>query len=192
LYSLSAIFLFEYVLVGGRFSADIANAELKKDLSSGFFLLIFLTTKLSKFDVIPNYWAPLKFWDWNTLFSLPRVTTKKFNLDDILGSKIEIKSYGEYGVLSKHLPVKGEVVRRELLSWEKDWYLIKLDEPIKVAWKQQYFVLLKTKDENDVFLKRSDQPVQVRLVNKIDDLIKERKMKRDFLFVDLGLVSRIK
>lgn len=192
LYSLSAIFLFEYVLVGGRFSAEIANAELKKDLSSGFFLLIFLTTKLSKFDVIPNYWAPLKFWDWNTLFSLPRVEPKKFNLDDIIGAKLELKAYGEYGVLSKHLPIKGEVVKRELLSWEKDWFLVKLDEPIKVAWKQQHFVYLKTKDENDIFLKRVDQPVQVRLVNKIDDLTKERKRKRDFLFVDLGLISRTK
>ena len=30
------------------------------------------------------------------------------------------------------------------------------------------------------------------IIEPIDDLIKERKMKRDFLFVDLGLVSRIK
>ena len=65
--------------------------ELKKDLSSGFFLLIFLTAKLSKFDVIPNYWAPLKFWDWNTLFSIPRVEPKRFDLKEIIG--VKIKSY---------------------------------------------------------------------------------------------------
>jgi hypothetical protein len=77
------------------------------------------------------------------------------------------------------------------LSWEKDWYLVKLDKPLKVAWKQQHFILLKTKDENDIFLNRNVQPVQVRLVNKIDDLAEKRKRKRDFLFVDLGLVSKI-
>lgn len=191
LFGLSAIFLLEYVLVAWRFNADVANAELKKDLSSGFFLLIFLTAKLSKFDVIPNYWAPLKFWDWNTLFSIPRVESKRFDLKGIIGVKIELKNYGDYGVLSGHLPVYGEVVKRELLSWEKDWYLIKLDKPLKVAWKQQHFILLKTKDENDVFLNRDAQPVQVRLVNKIDDLAENRKRKRDFLFVDLGLVSRL-
>ena len=191
LFGLSAIFLLEYFLVAWRFNADVANAELKKDLASGFFLLIFLTAKLSKFDVIPNYWAPLKFWDWNTLFSIPRVESKKFNLKEIIGVKIELRNYGDYGVLSGHLPVYGEVVKRELLSWEKDWYLVKLDKPLKVAWKQQYFILLKTKDENDVFLNRNAQPVQVRLVNKIDDLAHKRKRKRDFLFVDLGLVSKI-
>lgn len=191
LFGLSAIFLLEYLLVAWRFNADIANAELKKDLASGLFLLIFLTAKLSKFDVIPNYWAPLKFWDWNTLFSIPRVESKKFNLKEIIGVKIELRSYGEYGVLSGHLPVYGEVVKRELLSWEKDWYLIKLDKPLKVAWKQQHFILLKTKDENDIFLNRNSQPVQVRLVNKIDHLAERRKRKRDFLFVDLGLVSKL-
>ena len=191
LFGLSTIFLLEYFLVAWRFNADVANAELKKDLSSGFFLLIFLTAKLSKFDVIPNYWAPLKFWDWNTLFSIPRVEPKRFDLKEIIGVKIELRNYGDYGVLSGHLPVYGEVVKRELLSWEKDWYLVKLDKPLKVAWKQQHFILLKTKDENDVFLNRNAQPVQVRLVNKIDHLAEKRKRKRDFLFVDLGLVSKI-
>lgn len=191
LFNLSAIFLFEYLLMGWRFGADVANLELKKDLSSGLFLLIFLTTKLSKFDVIPNYWAPLKFWDWNTLYSVPRVEVQRFNLNEIIGSRILIEQYGEYGVLSKHLPIKGEIVKRELLTWEKDWYLIKLDEPLNIAWKKQYFVYLRTKDANDVFLKRNKQAVQVRMVNKIDDLAKERKLKRDFIFVDLGLISRL-
>ena len=192
LFGLSAIFLLEYVLVAWRFNADVANSELQKDLASGFFLLIFLTAKLSKFDVIPNYWAPLKFWDWNTLFSIPRVEAQKFDIKEIIGEKIELQNYGDYGVLSGHLPVTGEVVKRELLSWEKDWYLVKLDTPIKVAWKKQYFVFLKTKDENEIFLTRNAQPVQVRLVNKIDDLAKVRKRKRDFLFVDLGVVSKLK
>ena len=192
LFSLSAIFLFEYLLMGWRFGADVANLELKKDLSSGLFLLIFLTTKLSKFDVIPNYWAPLKFWDWNTLYSVPRVEVQRFDLKKIIGSRITIQQYGEYGILSKHLPIKGEIVKRELLTWEKDWYLVKLDEPLNIAWKKQYFVYLKTKDANEVFFNRNKQPVQVRIVNKIDDLAKERKYKKDFLFVDLALISRLK
>ncbi len=192
LFSLSAIFLFEYLLMGWRFGADVANFELKKDLSSGLFLLIFLTTKLSKFDVIPNYWAPLKFWDWNTLYSVPRVEVQRFDLNKIIGSLITIQQYGEYGILSKHLPIKGEIVKRELLTWEKDWYLVKLDEPLNIAWKKQHFVYLKTKDANEVFLNRNRQPVQVRIVNKIDDLAKERKYKKDFLFVDLALISRLK
>ena len=112
-------------------------------------------------------------------------------LQEIIGMKIELKNYGDYGVLSGHLPIRGEVVKRELLSWEKDWYLVKLDDPLKFAWNKQHFILLKTKDENEIFLNRNSQPVQVRLVSKIDDLAKARKRKRDFLFVDLGLVSKL-
>jgi len=40
-------------------------------------------------------------------------------------------------------------------------------------------------------LRRQKQPVQIRLVGKIDDLAKERKRKRDFLFVDLAIASRV-
>ncbi len=191
LFGLSAIFLFEFVMIGWKFGADVANTELKKDFSSGLFLLIFLTTKLSKFDVIPNYWAPLKFWDWNTLYSIPRVEVKKFKLGEIIGAKVKFDAYGEYGALKKHFPITGEVAKRELLSWEKDWYLIKLDEPLVIAWKKHYFILVKTKDENEIFLRRQKQPVQIRLVGKIEDLAKERKRKRDFLFVDLAIASRV-
>lgn len=191
LVGLSSIFLLEYFIIGWKFSAEAANTELQKDLSSGLFLLIFLTTKLSKFDYIPNYWGPLKFWDWNVIFSLPRVEVKHFRLADIIGSEILIEKYNDYGVLSKHLPVKAEVVKRELLSWEKDWYLVKLEKPMKVGWKEQHFLLLKTKDVNEVFLKRKKQPIQVRLVNNIDDLVKERKKKNNFLFVDLAVVTKL-
>lgn len=191
LVGLSSIFLLEYFIIGWKFSAEAANTELQKDLSSGLFLLIFLTTKLSKFDYIPNYWGPLKFWDWNVIFSLPRVEVKHFRLADIIGREILIEKYNDYGVLSKHLPVKAEVVKRELLSWEKDWYLVKLEKPMKVGWKEQHFLLLKTKDVNEVFLKRKKQPIQVRLVNNIDDLVKDRKKKNNFLFVDLAVVTKL-
>lgn len=190
LFGLSAIFLFEYLMMAWRFNAEVANNELLKDLYSGLFLLIFLTSKLSRFDYIPNYWAPLKFWDWNLLFSIPRLEVKHFNLKEIIRAKVIIDAYGDYGELANHFPIKGEVVKRELLSWEKDWYLIKLDAPVKVRWKEHYFILLKAKDENEIFLQRAKQPVKVRLVVKIDDLVKERKRKRDFLFVDIATVTR--
>lgn len=191
LFGLSAIFLLEYFIIGWKFGADAANEELQKDFSSGLFLLIFLTTKLSKFDYVPNYWGPLKFWDWNLIFSLPRVEVKQFRLSEIIGSEILIEQFNEFGVLSKHLPIKAEVVKRELLSWEKDWFLVKLEKPLKVGWKEQYFLMLKTKDANAVFLSSKKQPVQVRLVNNIDDLVLQRKKKKDFLFVDLAVVTRL-
>lgn len=192
LFGLSAIFLIEYVLVAFKFSAEIANEELKKDVASGLFLLIFLTSKLSKFDVIPNYWAPLKFWDWNLLYNIPRVEPKPFDLKAIVGQQIKISAYAPHNALAKQLPITGEVVKRELLSWEKDWYLVKLSQPLKVGWREKHFVYLKTKDANAIFLSQKKQLVQLRVVGNLDDLAKPRKRKIDFLFIDLAIVSIIK
>lgn len=190
LYSLSAIFLFEYILIGYKFGANIANTELQKDLSSGLFLLIFLTINLSKFDYIPNYWAPLKFWDWSIFLSIPRVETKFFNLEKIIGSNIKIEAFIKNNSFAKHLPIEGEVVKRELISWEKDWYLIKLRKPLKIGWREQYFVLVKPKDGNEIFLENRSQIIFVRLVNNIDHLSKKKKKKTDFPFLDFALTSK--
>lgn len=191
LFGLSAVFLLEYVILGYKFGASAANVELQKDVSSGLFLLIFLTINLSKFDYIPNYWAPLKFWDWDVFLSIPRVEPRYFNLKEIIGSKVKIEAFSQNGSLAKHLPVVGEVVKRELINWEKDWYLIKLDEPTQVGWKKQYFLLVKVKNGNSIFLEQKNQTVQVRLVNSIDHLSKKHKRKRDFIFIDFARITKI-
>lgn len=191
LFSLSAIFLAEYILIGYKYGASVANIELQKDISSGLFLLIFLTINLSKFDYIPNYWAPLKFWDWSIFMSIPRVETKFFNLKEIIGSKIQIEAFNTNNPFAKQLPIEGEVVKRELISWEKDWYLIKLKDPISINWKKQYFILLKPKDGNEIFLEKRNQIVLARLVSSIDHLSKKRKNKNDFQFIDFAIITKI-
>ena len=190
LFALSAIFLFEYIIIGYEFGAAIANTELQKDIYSGLFLLIFLTINLSKFDYIPNYWAPLKFWDWSIFMNIPRVDTKFFNLKEIIGSTVQIKVFNKDNPFSQHLPIEGDVVKRELISWEKDWYLIKLHKPLNIGWKKQYFVLVKPKNGNEIFLEKRNQIVLVRLVNNIDHLSKKKKNKHDFLFMDFSIVSK--
>lgn len=190
LFGLSAIFLFEYMIIGYEFGAAIANTELQKDISSGLFLLIFLTINLSKFDYIPNYWAPLKFWDWSIFMSIPRVDTKFFNLKEIIGSTVNIEAFNNGNPFSQHLPIEGVVVKRELISWEKDWYLIKLSQPLNIGWRKQYFVLVKPKDGNQIFLEKRNQIILVRLVSNIDDLAKKRKNKHDFLFIDFAVVTK--
>lgn len=191
LYGLSAVFMLEYLIMGYKFGAANANIELQKDLSSGLFLLIFLTINLSKFDYIPNYWAPLRFWDWDVFLSIPKVDPQFYNFKEIVGVKVHLKSFSKAGTLGRYLPVEGEVVKRELLSWEKDWFLIKLHSPIQVGWKTQLFLLVKCKNESELFLQKQDQIVQVRLVNNLDDLSKMRKKKTDFALSDFARISKI-
>ena len=191
LFSLSFIFLFQYVFVGLKYGASIANYELQKDVASGLFLLIFLTINLSKFDYIPNYWAPLKLWDWDVFMNIPQVEPRYFNLAKILDQKVRLSSFGQNGTLHTQLPIEGRVVSRELLNWEKDWYLIELNRTIKVGLRTYDYLMVKTRYENELFLEKQHQIIKVRLVKKNTDLQARKKRKRDFLFIDLARVEKL-
>ncbi|MFT6745911.1 MAG: hypothetical protein ACJAZ2_000249, partial [Glaciecola sp.] len=191
LFSLSFIFLFQYVFVGIRFGAIVANYELQKDLASGFFLLMFLTISLSKFDYVPNYWAPLKFWDWDVFLNIPMVTPQYFNVKEIINTKVRISTFGNYPELKGVLPVEGEIISRELISWEKDWYVVKLQKQVKIRRKQYAFLLIKMRHENELIFSKQHQVVQIRLVDNPDDLSKRKKRKKEFQFAEMGRLEKI-
>lgn len=191
LFSLSFIFLFQYIFVAFKFGAIVANYELQKDFASGFFLLMFLTISLSKFDYIPNYWAPLKFWDWDVFLNIPMVTPRYFNVKKILDSKVRISAFGKYSSLSETLPVEGTIVSRELVSWEKDWYLVKLSNDIAIRRKQYQYILIKSRHENELIFSKKHQVIQIRLVTRYQDIEKRKKRKKDFVFADLGRLEKV-
>lgn len=191
LFGLSAVFLLEYILVGAEYGASSANEELQKDIVSGSFLLIFLTFSLSRFDYIPNYWAPLRFWDWNIIFNMPRMTAKHFDWQSVLGQKIILNSFGHSGTLNNQLPITGTVVQRELISYDKNWYLIKLEEPVQWGFKKIDFVLIKPLKEQELLLDAPRQDVKLRIVSNLDNLAKKVKRKRDFLLIDYVQVNKM-
>jgi RsiW-degrading membrane proteinase PrsW (M82 family) len=184
LFALSGVFLLEYIIVGVEYGASVANDELQKDIVSGSFLLIFLTFSLSRFDYIPNYWAPLRFWDWNIIFNMPNMTAKHFDWYSVLNQKVILSPFGNSGTLDGQLPVTGEILKRELVSYDKNWFLVKLDSPIQWGFKKVEFVLIKPLKDNEMLLDQKLQIVKVRLVKNVDNLSKKVKRKRDFLLVD--------
>ncbi len=192
LYGLSFIFLLQYVLVGMSYGASVANYELQKDIGAGLFLLIFLTINLSRFDYIPHYWAPLKIWDWGLFFNIPKSNPEYFNYNKVIGKKITITNYGKNSILMNCFPTQGTVVSRELIGWEKDWFLIALDKPMSVGWKSYNYILVKSKFSEEQFLTKQHQVIQVRVVKNKSTLEAKLKKKRDFLFVDLARVEEVK
>ncbi|MFM7022761.1 MAG: PrsW family glutamic-type intramembrane protease [Flavobacteriales bacterium] len=192
LYSLSFVFLFEYMVIAFEHGAQYANKTFVDDIITGAFLLIFLTFSLSKFDVVRNYWAPLRFWDWETLKNTHRLTPYYFNLAEILGQNVEINIFRSDSVLKNVVPMRGEIISRELISWEKDWYLIQLEQPITIAWKTYDHVLVKAKDAGHTILSQSNQAVQLRLVGDMEDLKKNKKVKSDFLLADYAILNKVR
>ena len=195
LFGLSFVFLLEYLIVGIEYGAEVANFELQKDVTSGLFLLLFLTLSLSKFDYIPNYWAPLKFWDWDLMLSIPKTKHNYFNYNHIIGLKIRLKSYGYSSIFEKNQYITGVIIKRELLSWEKDWYLVRLDSPMDYGWNNYEFVLIKSKYANKPLhldnVNSGAEVVKLRLVKNIDDLSNRIKRKRNYLLVDYVLLERL-
>ena len=192
LIGLTTIYLFEFIALAGRYGPIYANKELIKDLMSGVFLLLFLTFSLSKLDIIKNYWAPITLWDWQTIRNLPSIKPVFFNLDEIIGTKVRIESFRDSSVLHNYLPISGVIISRELLSWEKDWYLVKLDNPINVGWKIQNYVLIKVKYQEEIMLSNDVQIIHLRLVNNIEELDKKVTKKKDFLFIDFAKLHRVR
>jgi hypothetical protein len=191
LYSLSFVFLFEYMVIAFEHGARYANKTLLDDLITGAFLLIFLTLSLSKFDVVRNYWAPLRFWDWETMRNTHRFKPHYFNLKEIIGRTIEINAFRSDSVLKDQVPVKGKIISRELISWEKDWYLVQLEKPINVAWKPFDHILIKAKEAEEDILSKPQQIIHVRMAGNMEDLSKKKKVKSDFLFVDYAVIDAV-
>jgi hypothetical protein len=183
--------MFEYMVMAIMYGASNANKTLVGDLLQGSFLLVFLTVSLSRFDVIKNYWAPLTFWDWNTFVNMHSLSPQYFNLKEILNRKIVLSVFRDDSILLKQLPIEGVVLRRELISWEKDWYLIELNKPIDAYGKSSTLVLVKLKDISNVILSKPKQVVNVRLVLDRELLENKRKNKRDFPFVDYAALDAI-
>ena len=191
LYGLSFVFMFEYMVMAIMYGASSANKTLIGDLLQGSFLLVFLTVSLSRFDVVKNYWAPLTFWDWNTFVNMHSFSPQYFNLNEILNRKIVLSCFRDDSTLIKQLPIEGVVLSRELISWEKDWYLIQLNKTLDVYGKNSSLVLIKLKDTSKVVLSQPKQVVNVRLVLDRDLLNNKKKNKRDFPFLDYAILDAI-
>ncbi|MFZ9846670.1 MAG: PrsW family glutamic-type intramembrane protease [Flavobacteriales bacterium] len=189
LYALSFVFMFEYMVMAIQYGASNANKTLVGDLLQGSFLLVFLTVSLSRFDVIRNYWAPLSFWDWSTFVNMHSLKPQYFNLHEILNRKITLSTFRDNSVLHDILPLNGVIVQRELISWEKDWYLIELEKSIEINSWSTNLVLVKIKDSSSVILSKPLQIVNLRLVLNADLLKEKKKNKRDFPFVDYAVLK---
>lgn len=190
LVSLSLLFVFEYVAISIKFGPDFAQLYTVKGMSSGLFLLLFITFSLSKLDHVKHYWAPIKFWDWQTVLNVPSLKPQFFNLQEIIGQKVHLDAFRKSSTIYPHMPVTGKIVSRELISWEKDWYLIELDNPIILGWRTYTHLLVKNRKANEVMFKYAKQVVYVRLISDIESLEKKLKRKMEYPLIDFAVLTK--
>ncbi len=70
---LSGIFFLDYFFIGWQKGASMANEQLWYNLAGGGLLIFILAIKLSRFDLVPNYWQRITVFTEN----LPRLKKRE-------------------------------------------------------------------------------------------------------------------
>ncbi len=183
LFGLVAIFLSEYVMVSYLFGKQEGNIELQKDFYSGLFLLLFLSKNMSRYDWIPNYWMKFKIWDWDLIWSISQYHNYFKNFNFIVGKVVRLKMDNSPN------EIVGKVILRELISWEKNWYLVHLKSPITIDWTPCNFMFIRSLQPEKPLFK--DDKVLVLFVNNVDNLSEKNKNRSDYPLQFKGIVADI-
>jgi hypothetical protein len=120
-----------------------------------------------------------------------RLKPQYFNLQEILNRKVGLSSFRDDSILQSQMPIHGEILSRELVSWEKDWYVIKLNRSLEIYGKSSEYLLVKLKSQSNVILSQAKQVIEVRLILDLELLKNKKKIKRDFPFVDYAVLDAL-
>ncbi len=183
LFGLVSIFLSEYVMVSYLFGKHEGNIELQKDFYSGLFLLLFLSKNMSRYDWIPNYWMRFKIWDWDLIWSMSQYHNYFKNFQFVVGKTVIVK------IDNAPDNITGKVISRELISWEKNWYLIHLKTPITIDWEPCNFLFIRSLEPEKPLV--SGDKVLILFVNNVDKLSEKNKNRSDYPLQFKGTVDNI-
>lgn len=172
LYSLASVLLFEYVALAFKFSPSVANSGLFSSLYSGTYLIIFLSSNLSKFSLNKGEWSPIKYWG----------TGEKINYDKIVDSELKLNRFTRNNFSSEYLPNTGRIYKRVTVSEEPDWYLIKLDTPKQHSSYLTDTVLIRTKEKDEQIEKGKKKFIAFYLIPSDTNLDKDDLKRTDFKF----------
>ena len=181
-FSLTAILMFEYVIVGTLENADMANLRLISAAFSGSFLIMFLGSKLTTIDLIKGHWKKVDF-------SINPLTDDVVS-QNFIGQKIFLRSYYIDDGLVIYFPdgVDGVIVNRVVLRnkpatffmdhVDPDWFLVKLRKPLKDEQFNNSQVLIKLKEPYSSL--NIAKPIMVSLLLIPKKLPRPKTMRKNF------------
>jgi RsiW-degrading membrane proteinase PrsW (M82 family) len=164
-YSLSGILIFEYLVLGIKFSPDVANQSILTSLYSGTYLTIFLALNLGKFTIVKGEWVPIKYWDKEVDEKEEEIKLANKNFQ-LIGSKLVLGIISNNEFTSEILPNHGNVVKKCTISNEPKWYLLQLEKSFDIDSYKGDFVLITTKDTRETILKKKNIVVALYIIPK--------------------------
>lgn len=167
LYCLVGVLLFEYIAMSLKFSPSAANNELLVSLISGTYLILFISSSLSKYNLVKGEWAPIKYWG----------KEKIVNYDLVLEQEVTIKRFTINDYTIDYLPNSGKIIKRIKVSNEPDWYIVQLESPVQNTHFETDRIVLRTKDKHQLIDKEKKTIVAFFLIPNSTNL-DEAKLKR--------------
>lgn len=194
--SLTGILIFEYMVNGWIYGPRVANNSLLYSSLSGSILILFLTFKLSQFDLRKNFWHMV-----NLSFNPFASTASTMHDEDLIGSPISIYASKYNKFLIDFIPngVTGKIIDRKIVALYKNWYfitfeesrwfLIELDRELNFKDHLNKHLLLRFKDKNTILSLDKNILAEVLLLSN-QDLSKTTYIKtKDVEPVGLAVIN---
>lgn len=171
-YSLAGVLLFEYVALGLKYGPGVANNSFFDSLFSGTFLIFFLSSNLSRFNLKQGEWAPIEYW----------AKKERINYEKIVGEEIRINRFTTNKSTLDYLPDSASVMKNITVSQEPDWYLVKLSETVDTNHNMADLVAIRTKDKEAQLNKGDNSFVAFYIIPLETDLERDDLARTDFIF----------
>jgi RsiW-degrading membrane proteinase PrsW (M82 family) len=185
---LVGVFLFEYICLSFIYGPTIGNREFISSTLSGGYLILFVSIRLSNIDILPGEWFKIDVF----VGLLPAQIIygdKKPNYNSLVGKQFEFRAFRQKGILPNILPVKGTIVKREKISGNNGWFLVKLDQPLKITKAVTDHILIRAKEKFELIDGRNRSIISFVAIPNMDKLeIPDKKLK-DFVFVDWAVAT---
>ena len=176
IYSLSAVLMFQYLVISFKFGHESGWLSLKSSLYSGGYLIIFISANLGTISIKHRRWKPLQI-------KLPKFS---FNLvhdpNDVVGERFEINAITKNRDLQRLFPNSGKILKHETVSENSEWYLFELENAREILEFNGRYILIKARNPKHPIKNNNSCEVAVFVFISDDKIEADIKQREDFLF----------
>lgn len=191
--ALTAIFVFEYLLVAFVKGPVKADYEFNASLPFAGTLVIFFLSNLGSFNVVRGYWRDIYFSSrekkgYGTLNRGFLLTSWYFvnaiRAHNYVGQRISFCNdpYNKNLIDLMEDGVEGLIVTRAVLKEKDDldphWFVVKLDKPFPFETGNQRYVLVKLRNQNDSLLHEDEVQIFFKSIPDLS-VLKTRHPRKD-------------
>jgi protease PrsW len=183
---LLGIIVFEYICISVIYGIETGNECLIMSLLTSWYLLMFLTVRLTGLDIFPGRWARLKFL--SSINPVAMILFKQINYANYIGKDLVINGGRRDATILKYLPIKGKIIRREAIEEYTGWLVLEIDKPIIVGRKEYRQIWIRSSQDNVPMLNNPNAEAKICV---LPEAYKEKikKTEADLIYIDRVLVS---